>query len=36
MYEVCRLMVTNEASYDSVVLTKVTGVIRALSADGDQ
>ena len=29
-------MVTNETSYDSVVLTKNTGVIRGLPFAGDQ
>ena len=33
---VCRLMVINETSYDSVVLTKDTGVIQDLPIDGDQ
>ena len=33
---VCRLMVNNETSYDSVVLTKDTGVIRELPIDCDQ
>ena len=30
----CRLMVTNEFSYDSVALTKNTGVAQGLSIDG--
>ena len=34
-YEICRLMVTNETSYDAVVLTKDTGVIRGLPIDGE-
>ena len=34
-YEVCRLMVTYENSYDSVVLTKDTGVKRGVPMDGD-
>ena len=29
-----RVMVTNETTYDSVVLIKDTGVIRGLSIDG--
>ena len=33
-YEVCRLLVMNETSYDSVVLTKDTGVIQGLPIDG--
>ena len=32
-YEVCGLMVTNETSYDSVVLTKDSRVIRGLQID---
>ena len=32
----CRLMVTNETSYDSGVLTKDTGVIRDFLIVGDQ
>ena len=35
-YEVCRLMVTNETSYDSVVLLKDTEVIRGLPIDDNQ
>ena len=35
-YELCRLVVTNETSYDSIVMTKDTGIIRALPIDGDQ
>ena len=34
--EVCQLMVTNETSNDSVVLTKDTGIIRGLLIDDDQ
>ena len=32
-YEICRLTVTNEMSYDSVGLTKDTGVIRSWPID---
>ena len=35
VYEVCRLTVTNETSYEFVVLTKATGVMRGLPIDGD-
>ena len=34
--EICRLMVSNETSNDSSVLTKDTGVIWGLLIDGDQ
>ena len=34
--KVCRLMVTSEMSYDSVVLTKDTRVIRGFPTDSDQ
>ena len=33
---VLSLIVTNKASYESVVLTKDTGVIRGLPSYGDQ
>ena len=35
-YEVCRLIVPNDTSYDSVVLTKDTAVIRGSPIDGGQ
>ena len=35
-YEICRLMLAIETSYDSEILTKVAGVKWALPIDGDQ